>query len=119
MKKDDFSDIIIPNYRGDDLSPDFIRLKNKEKKRLKTLLEAAKATKIRFNFGRYYFYGYFTANNGQIYSFNSRDVRHIRYEKLVFRTAEHYLDTISGVNQYIGKSDEEIMAFLKTTMKED
>lgn len=105
------------NYSGSDLSQEFKTFYRKEKKRLNQLFDVFLCTKVEMSYGFYYFSGFFTADNGQIYYFSSDDVRHYGYERLMFRTAKDYKDYTGGSNQYVGTSYEELIPFFKSTIR--
>ena len=105
------------NYSGSDLSQEFKSFYHKEKKRLMQLFDVFLCSKVEMSYGFYYFSGFFTADNGQIYYFSCDDVRHFGYERLMFRTAKDYKDYTGGTNQFVGTSYEELFMFFKTTMK--
>ena len=105
------------NYSGSDLSDEFKAFYKKEKKRLMKLFDIFICTKVEMSYGFYYFSGFFTADNGQIYYFSCDDVRHWGYERLMFRTAKDYKDYTGGSNQFVGTSDTELINFFQTLTK--
>jgi hypothetical protein len=92
-------------YKGSDLSPAFKTFFRRQKNAIKKVLEARGCTEIKLDYGFYYFSGFFTAPNGQIYYILSSDVRHFDYERLLIRTAKHYKDYSGGTNEQISVSD--------------
>lgn len=88
------------SYKGSDLGQDFKDFFRKEKARITKYLKEFGCTDIKMDYGFYYFSGFFTSKTGQIYYFSCSDVRHFRYNKLLYRTAKHYKDFTGGMNQY-------------------
>lgn len=91
------------NYSGSDLSPQFKSWVRKEFKRITTELIKLGCTDIQFNYGFYYFSGFFTAPSGQVYYMSCSDVRYFTYKDLLIRTAKDYSDFTGGSNNYINK----------------
>lgn len=89
------------SYKGSDFGQDFKVFFRNEKRRITAYLKEFGCTDIKINYGFYYFYGFFTSKTGQIYYFNSSDVRHFGYNRLMYRTAKDYKDYTGGMNQYI------------------
>lgn len=99
------------NYSGSDLSSDFKSFFRKEKKRITDVLTRKGCTNIDMTYGFYYFSGFFTAPNGQVFYFSSSDVRHFGYKELLIRTARDYKDYTGGSNNFIGVDNESLMNF--------
>ena len=97
-------------YKGSDLGQDFKDFFRKEKKRLTSIFKEMGCTEIKMDYGFYYFSGFLTAPNGQIYYFSCSDTRG-GYNQLLIRTAKHYKDWTGGSNQYIGIKKEDILRF--------
>jgi len=98
------------NYRGSDLPTSFKQMANAEKRRLKKIFEGRGCTDFVMNYGFWYFSGFFTAPNGQIWYFHSGDVRG-GYRRLLLRTATSYQDYTGGVNQYCAKDTNSLKNF--------
>ena len=98
-------------YRGSDLGQDFKDFFRKEKRRLVTIFKELGCTEIKMDYGFYYFSGFLTAKNGQIYYFSSSDIRHFGYDNLLIRTAKSYKDYSGGSNQYVGTKKEDLVRF--------
>lgn len=105
------------NYSGSDLSQEFKDFYKKEKKRLLRIFDLFICTKVEISYGFYYFSGFFTADNGQIYYFSSQDVRYNGYEKLLIRTAKDYKDYTGGSNQWVGTSDTDLINFFQKNIR--
>jgi hypothetical protein len=99
------------NYSGSDLGQDFKDFFKREKTRLTKIFKERGCTNIQMNYGFYYFSGFFTAPNGQIYYFSASDIRHFQYDRLLIRTAKSYTDYTGGQNQYCGISKHELIEF--------
>jgi hypothetical protein len=91
------------HYTGSDLGQDFKSFFTKEKNRITKILKELGCTEIEMSRQFYYFFGFFTAPNGQIYYFNCDDIRHFGYNEILYRTAKDYKDFSGGSNQYINK----------------
>lgn len=89
------------SYKGSDLSPEFKRWFRKEKKRLTEILKQKGCTDIQFDYGFYYFSGFFTSQSGQIYYMCSSDVRFFPNNDYYYRTAKSYKDYTGGSNSYV------------------
>ncbi len=99
------------NYSGSDLSPQFKSWVRKEFKRITKELTKLGCTEIQFNYGFYFFSGFFKAPSGQVYYMLSSDVRHFRYERLIYRTAKDYSDFTGGGNNYVNKDSLNTLTF--------
>lgn len=99
------------NYSGADLSPQFKSWVRKEFKRITAELTKLGCTDVQFNYGFYYFSGFFTAPSGQVYYMSCSDVRHFTYDKLLYRTAKDYSDFTGGHNNYVGKDNISTLTF--------
>lgn len=97
------------SYRGSDLSPTFKTWFRKESKRITKILTAKGCTNIEFDYGFYYFSGFFTAKSGQIYYMSCSDVRFSPINNYLYRTAKSYTDYSGGSNQYIASDNLEDM----------
>jgi hypothetical protein len=95
------------SYKGSDLSQEFKTWFRAEKKRITKVLEAKGCTNIQFDYGFYYFSGFWTSASGQIYYMSCSDVRHFPNEKYLYRTAKHYKDWTGGCNQYVNPNELE------------
>jgi hypothetical protein len=98
-------------YKGSDLGQDFKEFYRKEKNRLTKIFKELGCTNIKMDYGFYYFSGFLTSKNGQIYYFSCSDIRHFNYNQLLIRTATSYKDYTGGSNQYIGITKEDITRF--------
>jgi hypothetical protein len=92
------------SYKGSDLSPAFKSFYKKEIKRITKILTDKGCTNIQFNYGFYFFSGFFTTATNQIYYINSGDTRD-GYRKLLYRTAKDYKDYSGGFNRWINPED--------------
>ena len=92
-------------YRGSDLNPAFKSFFTKQKNAIKKVLIAKGCQNIKLDYGFYFFSGFFTAPNGQIYYISCSDVRYFDYNQLLIRTAKHYKDFTGGPNQYVAVSE--------------
>lgn len=92
---------ITMSYKGRDLGQDFKDFFKREKRRITRNLKELGCSNFKFDYGFYYFYGFFTSKSGQIYYLSCSDVRHWGYNQLLYRTAKHYKDWTGGGNQYI------------------
>ncbi len=99
------------SYKGSDLGQDFKDFFRKEKKRLTNIFKEMGATDIKMDYGFYYFSGFLTSRNGQVYYFSCSDVRHFGYNQLLIRTAKDYKDYSGGSNNHIGTTKDEITKF--------
>ena|ERR1035437_2835303 len=97
----------MKNYTDSDLSQSFKDFYRKEKSKITKILKAKGCTDIQMSMQFNYFYGFFTSSSGQIYYFNCSDVRHFKYEKLMYRTAKDYKDYSGGRNQWVNVNDLE------------
>lgn len=77
-------------------SPEFNTFFRKVKKELGKILP-----KLKLNKGYFYFSGFFTANNGQVFYISISDVRFLCGTPLLIRTAKSYTDFTGGRNQFI------------------
>jgi hypothetical protein len=101
----------MANYKGKDLSPDFKKFFQKEKKWITNTLKQKECTNIQMGYGFYYFSGFFTSPSGQAYYFSCADVRHFNYDKLLIRTARDYKDFTGGPNQYCKTNPQSLLDF--------
>ena len=90
----------MKHYTGSDLGSDFRQFFTKEKKRITKVLTDLGCTDVQMSRQFYYFYGFFTAPNGQIYYFNSTDTRS-GYKEMYVRTAKSYSDFNGGRNLFV------------------
>ena len=98
-------------YTGSDLGQDFKDFFKREKRRLTTILKEKGCTNIKFDYGFYYFSGFFTSATGQVYYLSCSDVRHFGYNQLLIRTAKDYKDYTGGSNQYVNVDKASIINF--------
>jgi hypothetical protein len=97
---------MFKHYTGNDLGQDFKSFYLQEKKKITKELTAMGCTQIEMSRQFYYFFGFFTAPNGQVYYFSISDIRHFHYKgELLVRTARDYKDFSGGQNQYIQIED--------------
>jgi hypothetical protein len=95
------------SYSRSGMSPEYCAFFKREAKRIAKILEGKGCTDIQISSGYYYFSGFFTDAKGQVWYLSCSDVRHFRYEKILYRTAKNYKDFTGGQNQYINVSDLE------------
>jgi hypothetical protein len=99
------------NYSGSDLGQDFKDFFRREKSRLTKIFKEMGCTNIEMSYGFYYFSGFLTSKNGQIYYFSCSDVRHFDYNQLLIRTAKSYSDYTGGSNQYVKTDKNSLLNF--------
>lgn len=92
-------------YRGSDLSSEFKSFFNREKRKITEILMTKGCTNIKLNCGFYYFSGFYTAPDGQIWYIWSADYRN-EY-RLFYRTARNYTDYTGGQNNEIATKELE------------
>ncbi len=95
----------MKNYSGSDLGEDFEVFFRKEKKRISDFLKSIGCTDIQIGYGFYVFSGFFTSASGQVYYFSRSDVRHVEYDRLLYRTAKNYTDWTGGQNYFVPAND--------------
>jgi hypothetical protein len=91
-------------YKGSDLGEDFKSFYRKEKSRITKYLKSIGCTNIQFDYGFYFFSGFFTTNTGQMYYLSCSDVRDFPNDKYLYRTVKHYKDYTGGCNNYVTPS---------------
>jgi hypothetical protein len=92
------------SYKGNDLSPDFIKWVTKEIKRISSILKSKGCTNIKLDYNFYYFSGFFTSESGQIYYISSMDQRFYPSADYLYRKADSYKDYSGKTNMYINKN---------------
>lgn len=94
------SNIDPKNYRPV-LGDDFKRFYNKVKRVIVAELRDANCTNLQMSQQFYYFAGFFTAPDGQVYYFSCSDVRWFVFTHLLVRAAKHYADYEGCENHYV------------------
>lgn len=95
------SNMYTKNYNGADLGDDFKRFYNKVKRVIVAELRDANCTNLQMSRQFYYFAGFFTAADGQVYYFSCSDVRWFVFTHLMVRAAKHYGDYEGSINHYV------------------
>lgn len=100
------------NYTGADLPESFRKFCRTEKAWLKKVVTSMGGTNLMLSRGFYFYFGFFTAKNGQVYYFSISDIRHFNDGKMLIRTATHYGDFSGGQNQYAERTSAGVTKFL-------
>ncbi len=89
------------SYSKNGMTPEYCAFFKKEAKKIAKILESKGCTDVQISSGFYYFSGFYTAPDGQIWYLFSSDKRYFGYAKLTYRTAKNYKDYIGGANREI------------------
>ena len=100
-------------YSKNGMSPDYCTFFKKEAKKIAKILESKGCTDVQISSGFYYFSGFYTAPDGQIWYILSSDKRHFGYDKLTYRTAKSYKDFSGGANREISTKELEKLPPIK------
>ncbi len=100
-------------YSKNGMSPDYCTFFKKEAKKIAKILEDKGCTDVQISSGFYYFSGFYTAPDGQIWYILSSDKRHFGYDKLTYRTAKSYKDFSGGANREISTKELEKLPPIK------
>jgi len=92
-------------YKGSDLPDTFRDFFRREKSKITKILKSKGCTDIKLDYGFWYFSGFYTAPDGQIWYILSFDCR--GPYRLIYRTAKHYKDYSGGVNREISPKELE------------
>lgn len=87
-------------YKGSDLPNSFRIFFRREKSKITKILKEKGCTEIKLDYGFYYFSGFYTAPDGQIWYLFTSDTRS-GYTRLFYRTAKSYKDFTGGENREI------------------
>ena len=101
------------SYSRSGMSADYCGFFQREAKKIAKILESKGCTNVQITSGFYYFSGFYTDPNGQVWYFNSGDVRNwddtygYQNDRIYYRTAQHYKDYTGGVNRWMNVADFE------------